>query len=68
MKSFLKLLIPPPIRLPLRILWIRIFDVVKGARFKFAKSSSFKRIEGEAWSQKITISQSYLISDHDQVL
>lgn len=63
MRRILKLIFPPPIRLSLRILWIRFCDLIGGKRFKFAKSSSLKRIEGESWSPRISISQRINVSE-----
>jgi vancomycin resistance protein VanW len=63
MKKFLKAIIPSPLRKILRIILIDTFDLIKGTRFKFPKDSESRRLEGESWPERITISQRINISD-----
>jgi len=53
---------PSPLRRFLRIFWIDASDLIKGTRFKFAKDSSPSRTKGEAWEERITISQRINVS------
>ncbi len=62
MRSLFKFLLPPGLRFMLRITWIRVWDILTGKRFRFAKNSPRKLDEGRKYAEHITIAQRINIS------
>jgi vancomycin resistance protein VanW len=63
MRRIVRALIPQKFRFFLRIFWTRFFDLVKGARFRFAKNSPAKIQKAEAWPEEILIVQPINVSE-----
>ncbi|UCE40097.1 MAG: VanW family protein [Candidatus Aminicenantes bacterium] len=62
MKRIARALIPPKLRLYIRVFWIGFTDLATGTRFQFVKNSPEKLERAKTWPERITIVQPINVS------